>query len=215
MTDAVRAGAACALIALPTALAFFTGGFRDDARLAAGIAVWVLVVLAALVAERPLPRSTAGRVALAGAALFAAWTAISMAWSPVSSAALDDAQRVLLYVGALVAATAFLVPGRPARWLEPGLAGGALVVILYGLSERLLPWLIELDRSESAAARLEQPITYWNAMGLVGAIGLVLAARLAGDALARPPAPLRRGRGLRAARRGRVPHLLARVARRR
>ena len=182
MTDAVRAGAACALIALPTALAFFTGGFRDDARLTAGIAAWVLVVLATLVAERPLPRSTAGRVALAGAALFAAWTAVSMAWSPVSSAALDDAQRVLLYVGALVAATAFLVPGRPARWLEPGLAAGALVVILYGLSERLLPWLIELDRSESAAARLEQPITYWNAMGLVGAIGLILAARLAGDA---------------------------------
>ena len=182
MTDAVRAGAACALIALPTALAFFTGGFRDDARLAAGIAAWVFVVLAALVAERPLPRSTAGRVALAGAALFAGWTAISMAWSPVSSAALDDAQRVLLYLGALIAATAFLVPGRPARWLEPGLAGGALVVILYGLSERLLPWLIELNRSESAVARLEQPITYWNAMGLAGAIGLILAARMAGDA---------------------------------
>jgi hypothetical protein len=182
MTAPVRAGAACALIAAPTVLAFFTGGFRDDARLVAGILAWVLVVLAAVFAERPLPRSTAGRVALAGAALLAAWTAVSIAWSPVSSAAVDDAQRVLLYLGALVAAAAFLVPGRPARWLEPGLAAGALVVVCYGLSERLLPWLVELDRSESAAARLEQPITYWNAMGLVGAIGLVLAARLAGDA---------------------------------
>src|SRR6185503_3618981 len=107
MTAAVRAVAAAALIAAPTVLAFFTGGFRDDARLIAGIVVWALVVLAALFAERPLPRSTAGRIALAGAALLAIWTGVSMAWSPVSSAAVDDTQRVLMYAGALVAAAGF------------------------------------------------------------------------------------------------------------
>ena len=121
-------------------------------------------------------------MAIAGAALLAIWTGVSEAWSPVSSAAVDDTQRVLVYVGALVAAAAFVVPGRPARLLEPGLAAGALIVVCYGLSERLLPWLVELDRSDSAAGRLEQPITYWNAVGLAAAIGLVLAARLAGDA---------------------------------
>jgi hypothetical protein len=182
MTPAVRAVAAAALIAAPTALGFFTGGFRDDARLVAGIVVWALMALAAVFAERPLPRSAAGRAALAGAVLLAVWTGVSMAWSPVSSAALDDTQRVLVYVGALTAAAAFVVPGRPLRLLEPGLAAGALIVVCYGLSERLLPWLVELDRSESAAGRLEQPLTYWNAVGLFAAIGLVLAARLAGDA---------------------------------
>jgi O-Antigen ligase len=181
MTAAVRAVAAAALISAPTVLGFFTGGFRDDARLVAGVVVWILVVLAAVFAERPLPRSTAGRVALAGAALLAVWTGVSMTWSPVSSAALDDTQRVLVYAGALTAAAAFVVPGRPLRWLEPGLAGGALIVVSYGLSERLLPWLVELDRSESAAGRLEQPLTYWNAVGLFAAIGLILAARLTGD----------------------------------
>jgi hypothetical protein len=181
MSDAVRAAAAYALLAAPTALAFFTGGFRDEARLAAGVTAWLLVLLAAVLAERPLPRSAAGRIALAGAALLAAWTTASMAWSPVSSAALDDAQRTILYLGALIAAAAFVVPGRPARALEPTLAGGALLVVCYGLSERLLPSLVQLDRSESAAARLEQPLTYWNAMGVVAAIGLVLAARLIGD----------------------------------
>jgi hypothetical protein len=182
MTAAVRAVAAAALIASPTALAFFTGGFRDDARLVAGLVVWTLVALAAVFAERPLPRSTAGRVALAGLALLAIWTGVSMAWSPVSSAAVDDTQRVLVYAGALTAAAAFVVPGRPLRVLEPALAAGALIVVCYGLSERLLPWLVELDRSESAAGRLEQPLTYWNAVGLFAAIGLVLSARLAGDA---------------------------------
>ena len=182
MRNAARAAAVCALLAAPTALAFFTGGYRDEARLVAALAAWLLVGLAALVAERPLPRGAPGRIAIAGAALLAAWTTLSIVWSPVSSAALDDAQRTLLYLGALIAAAAFLVPGRPGRALEPALASGALLIVCYGLSERLLPGLVELDRSESAAARLEQPLTYWNAMGLVAAIGLILAARLAGDA---------------------------------
>jgi hypothetical protein len=34
----------------------------------------------------------------------------------------------------------------------------------------------------SAEGRLEQPLTYWNAMGELAAIGLVLCARLVGDA---------------------------------
>jgi hypothetical protein len=182
MRNAARAAAVCALLAGPTALAFFTGGYRDEARLVAALAAWLLVGLAALVTERPLPRSAPGRIAIAGAALLAAWTTLSITWAPLVSAALDDAQRSLLYVGALIAAAAFLAPGRPVRALEPALAAGALLIVCYGLSERLLPWLVELDRSESAAARLEQPITYWNAMGLVAAIGLILSARLAGDA---------------------------------
>jgi hypothetical protein len=41
--------------------------------------------------------------------------------------------------------------------------------------------VIELARSRSAAGRLEQPISYWNALGLLAAIGLVLATRVAGD----------------------------------
>jgi hypothetical protein len=52
---------------------------------------------------------------------------------------------------------------------------------LFGLSDRLLPALITLQRHFSAGSRLEQPLTYWNAMGLVCGIGLVVAARLAGD----------------------------------
>jgi O-Antigen ligase len=45
----------------------------------------------------------------------------------------------------------------------------------------MLPGIVELDRSASAGGRLEQPITYWNAEGLLAAMGLILCARLAGD----------------------------------
>ena len=37
----------------------------------------------------------------------------------------------------------------------------------------------------SAAGRLDQPLTYWNATGALAALGLVLCARVAGDAVGR------------------------------
>ena len=67
------------------------------------------------------------------------------------------------------------------RAVEPALAAGATIVIGYGLAGRLLPGIVELERSRSAGGRLEQPITYWNAEGALAAVGLVLCARLAGD----------------------------------
>lgn len=71
------------------------------------------------------------------------------------------------------------------REAEPGLALAALVVVGYGLSERLLPGLLHFARSVSAEGRLEQPLTYWNGMGVVAAFGVVLCARLVADT-ARP-----------------------------
>ena len=61
------------------------------------------------------------------------------------------------------------------------MAFGAFAVTAYGLSGRLLPGLADLARSNSADGRLEQPLTYWNAMGGLGAIGLVSSLRLAAD----------------------------------
>ncbi len=50
-----------------------------------------------------------------------------------------------------------------------------------GLSERVLPGVFHLARGADAAGRLEQPLTYWNAMGLLAAVGTVLLARIGGD----------------------------------
>jgi O-antigen ligase len=63
------------------------------------------------------------------------------------------------------------------------LALGSLVAIAYGLSERLLPDVFDLVpvRSFGAGSRLEQPLTYWNAEGLLAAMGLLLSTRIAGD----------------------------------
>jgi hypothetical protein len=175
---AVSRVAAAALLAGPFALALAKGGYFDEARLWAAIGAWVLVGVAAVVAPRPLPRGRPAVVALAGLAGLLVWTVASFAWAPLRAPAADDAQRLALYLGALIAATA-LLRGEAARWVVPALAAGIVAATLYGLSERLLPGVFELTRSRAAMGRLDQPLTYWNAMGAWAAIGLVLCARLA------------------------------------
>ncbi len=177
----VVAAGATALIVMPTALAFFSGGFFDEPRIVAGLVAWALVVTAGFLSAQPLPVSSAGRLAVVGLALLCAWTGLSITWAPLGGQAQDDLQRLLLYLGFFLASLALLRGPAARRALEPALAICAFVVVVYALSERLLPGIFELERSASAVGRLEQPLTYWNATGIAVAIGFVLAARVAGD----------------------------------
>lgn len=179
------------MLAGPTALAFFSGGYFDEPRAWAGLGAWVLVAIGLLAQPRPLPRERYAWLAVGGLGLFAGWTLLSITWAPLRGSAYHAGQIAVLYVGALLAgAVLFRSPGA-VRAVEPALAAGALVVIGYGLSERLLPGLLHFARSVSARGRLDQPLSYWNAMGELAALGFVLCARLAGDASRR--------RGVRAA----------------
>jgi len=181
MRRAVTVAAAACLLLGPTALAFATGGYPTEPRLIAAFVTWLLVALLAVAGPAPLPRSVAGRLALGGLAALTLWTGLSAAWAPVAGIAIEDAQRLLLYTGALLLAAAVLTEPRLLRATEPDLAAGALIVVGYGLAGRLVPGILELARSRSAGGRLEQPITYWNAEGALAAVGLILCARIAGD----------------------------------
>jgi len=211
----VRVAAAALLLAGPCVLAFFSGGFFDEARLWGGLVAWGLVVVGAVTAPRQGEvgrggggsgaarggRPDARRAGWAAAAALAglcAWTALSAGWAPLSGPALADLQRLVLYLGALLAGL-LLLPAVP-RAVEPALAAGAVVVIGYALSGRLLPGLVHQAASRSAFGRLEQPLTYWNATGLLAAMGAVLCVRLAADAS--------RSRRLRAAGGAAAPLLL-------
>ena len=181
MRNGALTGARAALLAGPVALAFFSGGFFDGPRVWAGLAAWALVLVAALLARRPLPRSGPARLAVGALALFAAWTLASAAWAPEAGPAYHDGQRVILYAGGLLAAVSLLRGRATLRAVEPAVAAGATIVVGYGISERLLPWLLQFHRDLSAFGRLDEPLTYWNAMGEVAALGLVLCARLSAD----------------------------------
>jgi len=181
MRDGLRVGACAALLAGPTVLAFFTGGYFATARAWAGLVAWALAALAAIVSPAGLPRARAGRLALVALAALGLWTLASMLWAPIAGSAYAAGQIDLLYLGGLLAAAMLLRDPGARQLLEPAAAAGTLIVIGYGLSARLLPGLLHFSRSVSAQGRLEQPLTYWNAMGELAAIGLVLCMRLAGD----------------------------------
>jgi hypothetical protein len=172
----MRRVAAAALLALPALLAFGRGGYFAVARLRGAVLAWALAGVAAVIAERPLPRALPGRLVLAGLAALTAWVGLSTLWAPEAGPAFADFERLLLYLGAVVAGVALL---RDIDWVEPAILGTTMLAAVYGLSERLLPWAVTLHRLPSAGDRLAQPLTYWNAEGALAALGLVLAAGLA------------------------------------
>ena len=169
------------VLAGPFVLAFFSGGYFDAPRLTAAIVAWAAVGVVAVAGRQPLPATAPGRVAVAALAGLAAWTIAAGAWAPVAETAGDDAGRLLLYFAAFLAAAAVAHDRWARDALTPALAGGCLAVVGYGLAGRLLPWLGAQDASVSAVGRLEQPLTYWNAVGLLAAIGVVACVALAGE----------------------------------
>ena len=175
------------LLVGPAVLAFRAGGFFDGPRAVAAVAAWALVALSALTFARPFPGGTPARVALGALAGLSAWVAIGASWAPLGGPAQDDLIRDLLYLAGLLLAITAWRRRDELRRVEPVLAAGALVVVGYGLAGRLLPDLVEQQTSISAAGRLDQPLTYWNAMGALAAIGFVLCARVSGDTAGRSP----------------------------
>jgi hypothetical protein len=178
----VAAVARVALLAGPTVVGFCSGGYFEHARLVAAICAWALVAVLAVVVDGPLlPRSTAALLSLGGLALFTVWVGVSRSWAPMAGPAGEDLQRDVLYLGVLIAG---LLAWRPRAWaaiVEPALAAGIVVVVGYGVLGRLLPGVFDPQLSVAAGGRLDQPLTYWNAMGALAAMGVVLCARLAGD----------------------------------
>jgi O-Antigen ligase len=174
------------LLAGPTALAFFAGGYFQGPRSWAGAGVWAAVLLGLAAGARP-PRGREALITLGGLALLAAWTLLSIVWAPVQNDAYQAGQIAVLYVGGLLGSSLVLRGRTLIEFSELALAAGTLVVIGYGLAGRVVPGILSYATVPAAEGRLNQPLTYWNAMGELAAIGLVLVARIAGD-VARPRA---------------------------
>jgi hypothetical protein len=175
--------ASVALFVGPTVLAFFAGGYFAGPRRVAIVAAWTLAAIAIVATPHGL-RAWARPLrlwALVDLTLLAAWTFLSATWASVPARATQYGEIALLYLGALVAATTLTGNARARRAVEPALAAGAVFVIVYGLSERLVPGVLHFARTSFSMGRLEQPLTYWNAEGELAAIGLVLSTRIAGD----------------------------------
>lgn len=116
---------------------------------------------------------------------FAALSALSVVWSVQPDASWQNAGLMFAYSAVFGAAVA-LARAAPARW--PAVLGGvilaAVIVCGYALLTKVFP--ARLD-AHDIYARLQAPYGYWNATGLMAAIGVIgcmwLGARRAGHAL--------------------------------
>ena len=133
------------------------------------LAVAAGVIGAGVVLAAPrLPRHAA--VALALFAALAALSYLSIAWSVQPATSWVEANRTLSYLAVFVAA-AILARLAPARWPAVlGAVGIATVVVSgYALVAEVFP--ASLNASDTVG-RLWVPFGYWNATGLLAALGL-------------------------------------------
>ena len=131
-----------------------------------------------LIADVPRP----GRLELGfvgGLTALALWALLSAAWSPGATAPVLEAERGLLYVAAAAAAILLLSFREAFSALLGGVVAGAVAVALYSLATRLLPGHVGGAYDPSSGYQLAEPLGYWNALGLLTAVAILLAGGFA------------------------------------
>ena len=170
------------LLATPAVVTFVNGPQRSYQSFGLGLAVFLLLLFGTAAHRKPLPTTRIGACALGGISALAALSVASVQWAGVKAPAIGEANRTLIYAGIFAVAIPALRPRASARLVEPVMALLAFSASLWGLSERILPRNIHLDNPFVALGRLSAPLGYWNAMGLVAGLGVLLAVSIAADA---------------------------------
>ncbi len=140
-----------------------------------------VLVAWALLTGRAAGRLHGGMALLAFAAL-AVFTALSITWSVAPGDSWLEANRTFAYVATFAGGIALvrLAPGRWAAVLN-GVSLACLLVCGWALLTKIFPGALAADETY---ARLREPFGYWNAVGLMAALGvpplLWLAARRSG-----------------------------------
>jgi O-Antigen ligase/Tetratricopeptide repeat len=162
-----------ALIAVAGLGAADGGYFPSDWGLATlGFALIAVTVVLVTDASRPSGLELAF---LGGLTLFATWAALSALWSPGAAAPVLAAERGILYVAATAAALLLLSTREAAAGLLGGVVAGTVLVSLYALATRLFPGHVGGAYDPSSGYQLAEPIGYWNALGLLTALAILLA----------------------------------------
>jgi hypothetical protein len=167
-----------ALLAAPFFAAFRSGGYGIKTQLIVGGVCFGLLALAALAAPWPPLPSGAPLVALLALVGLAVWTGLSAGWAGIDELAAHDTYRVAMYCAAFGLALAVMRVPAIRRIAPVVLLAGILGVSLYALAGRLLP---DLVHERTFAVRLNQPLTYWNALGVFAGFGTLIGVALAGD----------------------------------
>jgi O-antigen ligase len=158
---------------------FNGGGYFPGSQAFVALVLALVLALRMWLASEPLagfgPLST---IAAGLLALYGTWIALSASWSHAPGRALVELDTVILYLLALLLFASLTRSTERIRLMVRGIAAAAVLVCLVGLITRVLPdvWPIAPDIQRG---RLSYPLTYWNALGLLAALGLVLCVHLA------------------------------------
>jgi O-antigen ligase len=168
-----------AISALPGVLVVYlslnAGGYYPDAQ--GWVASVMLILLALWLAFAPRPLAGLSRMlgtAIAALAAYAVLSYASGSWSNSDSRALLEFNLVLVYLSALVLFGLTLRSSEDHQRAIWSTLAGIVIVSVIGLATRLIPDVWQVAPS-IADFRLSYPLTYWNALGVLAAIGLVLA----------------------------------------
>jgi hypothetical protein len=167
---------------LAVAAALFLGDGSHYGSLA-GVGTFALLlagagVVAVLWGALPLPRLTReGALSLGLFAGLVVWMGLSVLWSVAPDLSWNYFNRGLVYLsflvlGLLIGATA----PRAVYVTAVGLAGLSALVLAWALAGKVIP---NLFPDGSRLARLREPVDYWNALGLIAVMALLLGVWLA------------------------------------
>ena len=166
--------AACALgLGLVVALGFSDGGYYAATWRWAGLALGAVAGIG-LVLDQGVRVRRLEAVSVAAFAALAAWMLCSALWGIHGTEATREAERCAVYV---VGLAALLIVVRPStvHALLTGLLGGVVALAAYGLADRMAS-TPALDPYQGSL--LKEPVGYANSLGLLAALGVVLALGL-------------------------------------
>jgi O-antigen ligase len=179
-----QAGIVAVVLLAPAAvlyLAFNAGGYFPSAPGFVAIVLAQALVLRTTLGERPFEGfSRALAIPLAALTLYAAWMLASSLWSHATARTLDAYDRTLLYILALTLFGSLRYTRTRMSWLIRALFVAFVAICLAGLISRVLPHTWPTT-GEFFAERLNYPLTYWNAEGMIAAMALILGFHLTAD----------------------------------
>jgi O-Antigen ligase len=142
---------------------------------------WTSVAFLWIVSMALIARSNVGLSVLESSTMLSllaltAWMPASIAWSAARGVGIAEGQRALVFVSGLMACVV-VARHTEVRHLLNGACLAIFIVCTYALGTRLFPERLGVF-DPIASYRLSEPIGYWNALGIVAALGALLAIGL-------------------------------------
>lgn len=162
-------------LAILSGLALVGGGFDLAGRHSGGILAWVLVAVLLISPYRNGVRFARPFLPIAGLlAALAVFAAVSSVWSSSTSGSLEEASRVVAYLGFFTAAYLVCQTSRQRQKFVEGLFLGIAFIIVLAIADRCFPGTEIPPINETARQRF--PLGYWNANGAICGIGILFFA---------------------------------------